>query len=46
MKIYRDNLTPDLENYPLTQICELENMLFVDIETTGFSAKTASLLQT
>lgn len=45
MKIYRDNLTLDLESYPLNQVCELENILFVDIETTGFSAKTASLYE-
>lgn len=45
MKIYRDNLTLDLETYPLNQIYELENVLFVDIETTGFSAKTASLYE-
>ena len=45
MKIYHENLTPDLKNYPLNQIYELENILFVDIETTGFSAKTASLYE-
>lgn len=45
MKIYRDNLTLDLESYPLNQVSELENILFVDIETTGFSAKTASLYE-
>lgn len=45
MKTYRDNLTLDLSIYPLEQISELKNILFVDIETTGFSAKTASLYE-
>lgn len=45
MKTYRDNLTLDLNSYPLDQISELKNILFVDIETTGFSAKTASLYE-
>lgn len=45
MKTYRDNLTLDLSIYPLDQISELKNILFVDIETTGFSAKTASLYE-
>lgn len=45
MKIYRDDLTLDLEGYPLNKISDLKNILFVDIETTGFSAKTASLYE-
>ena len=45
MKIYRDILTFHQEIYPLDQIGELKNILFVDIETTGFSAKTASLYE-
>ena len=45
MKTYRDTLTLDLNIYPLDQISELNNILFVDIETTGFSAKTASLYE-
>ena len=45
MKTYRDNLTLDLNIYPLDQITKLNNILFVDIETTGFSAKTASLYE-
>ncbi|MBQ7955375.1 MAG: ribonuclease H-like domain-containing protein [Lachnospiraceae bacterium] len=30
-------------NYPLEKITSLENFLFVDIETTGFTAKSSSL---
>ncbi len=40
-------ITNVLENvnvkYPLEKIDDLENILFLDIETTGFSAKTSSL---
>lgn len=35
-----DNFTID---YPLEQIASLENILFLDIETTGFTAKSSSL---
>lgn len=30
-------------NYPLTRIAALDQFLFVDIETTGFTAKSSSL---
>lgn len=45
MKTYTDDLTLDLNKYPLNEIGDLDNILFVDIETTGFSAKSASLYE-
>lgn len=45
MKTYYDELSLDLECYPLDQISDLGNILFVDIETTGFSAKSSSLYE-
>ena len=42
MKTFTDNLSYEC-TYPLSQIGDLDRILFVDIETTGFSAKTASL---
>lgn len=45
MKTYTENLAIDMESYPLERIGDLNDILFVDIETTGFSAKTASLYE-
>lgn len=45
MKTFKENLTIDLEKYPLFEIGPLENFIFVDIETTGFSAKSSSLYE-
>ena len=43
MKIIKNELTDFRINYPLGTIAPLENFLFVDIETTGFTAKSSSL---
>lgn len=43
MKTIR-KIQPDLQvNYPLWELAPLEKILFLDIETTGFSAKTSHL---
>lgn len=43
MKIIRNKLSPCLCQYPLSFIGAEEDLLFVDIETTGFTAKTSHL---
>jgi uncharacterized protein YprB with RNaseH-like and TPR domain len=47
MKIITEDITPDkesLELYPLEKIAERkEDILFIDIETTGLSAKTSEI---
>lgn len=45
MKIFTKELSIDVERYPLDRIAPLNNILFVDIETTGFSAKSSSLYE-
>lgn len=45
MKTFTEDLTIDLDLYPLDQIADLDNIIFVDIETTGFSAKSSSLYE-
>ncbi len=45
MKTYTDDLSLEPISYPLSQISDPDNILFVDIETTGFSARTASLYE-
>ncbi len=45
MKIIEETLEQYNLSYPLEQIAPLEDILFVDIETTGFSAKTSSLYE-
>lgn len=43
MKTIRKNL-PDLKpKYPLEELAPIDKILFIDIETTGFSAKSSSL---
>ena len=43
MQIVKQNLNSFTIGYPLEQIAPLEQFLFVDIETTGFTAKSSSL---
>lgn len=43
MKIYDNVLENITLSYPLKSIAPLESILFIDIETTGFSAKTSNL---
>ena len=47
MKIITDNISPNqesLEIYPLEKISrQKEDIVFIDIETTGLSAKTSAL---
>ncbi len=43
MKISRETLTDFSISYPLEKCAPLERILFLDIETTGFSAKTSYL---
>lgn len=43
MKTIQTLLSPKLCTYPLSMLGEPEDILFVDIETTGFSARTSSL---
>ena len=43
MKIIKNELTDFKISYCLDTIAPLENFLFVDIETTGFTAKSSSL---
>ncbi len=43
MQIINHTLESFTINYPLEHIAPLENFLFVDIETTGFTAKSSSL---
>ena len=45
MKTFTKELSIDVERYPLDRIAPLNNILFVDIETTGFSAKSSSLYE-
>lgn len=45
MKTFTEELTADLEKYPLNELGPLEQFIFVDIETTGFSAKSSSLYE-
>ena len=45
MKTFTDDLSMDTISYPLEQIGNLNDILFVDIETTGFSARTSSLYE-
>ena len=41
MKTFTKELSIDLETYPLGRIAPLNDILFVDIETTVVSAKTS-----
>ena len=43
MKTITEKLSPDLLQYPIEAIGPLEDILFVDIETTGFSARSSVL---
>ncbi|MDD2972198.1 MAG: ribonuclease H-like domain-containing protein [Lachnospiraceae bacterium] len=43
MKIIKSELSNIKLNYPLDETMELEKTLFIDIETTGFTAKGSSL---
>lgn len=43
MKTVQSLLSPKLCQYPLSLIGAEENLLFVDIETTGFTARTSQL---
>lgn len=43
MKTIQSLLSPKLCSYPLTLIGEPEDIIFVDIETTGFTARTSTL---
>lgn len=43
MKTIHNKLSPSLCHYPLSLIGAEEDLLFVDIETTGFTAKTSHL---
>ncbi len=43
MQIVNRTLEAFLINYPLERIAPLDKILFVDIETTGFTAKSSSL---
>ncbi len=43
MRILRQTIHFDTFNYPLEKIAPLEKILFIDIETTGFTAKSSSL---
>lgn len=43
MKTIQSLLSPKLLHYPLDNIAEPEDILFVDIETTGFTARSSSL---
>lgn len=43
MQIINHTPEPFTISYPLERIAPLENFLFVDIETTGFAAKSSSL---
>lgn len=45
MKTYHDELTFNPACYPLQEIYDLNTVLFVDIETTGFSARTSTLYE-
>lgn len=45
MKTYTDELSLENISYPLSLLGDPDSILFVDIETTGFSAKTASLYE-
>lgn len=45
MKTVIETLTIDPEKYDLTRIAPLDQLLFVDIETTGFSAGSSSLYE-
>lgn len=43
MEIYDNTLENITLSYPLKSIAPLEDILFIDIETTGFTAKTSNL---
>ena len=43
MRIEKRKLENFTVNYPLEQIAPLAKILFIDIETTGFTAKNSSL---
>ena len=43
MKTVSSLLSPRLCSYPLSLIGHLEDILFVDIETTGFTARSSCL---
>lgn len=43
MKTIKQSLNVTDLNYPVNRLGEKENLLFLDIETTGFSAKASSL---
>nr|MBQ8252821.1 ribonuclease H-like domain-containing protein [Lachnospiraceae bacterium] len=43
MKTIQTLLSPKLCSYPIEMIGEAEDILFVDIETTGFTARTSNL---
>lgn len=43
MKTIRNSLRIDLSKYPYEKLGPLEELLFVDIETTGFLARSSSL---
>lgn len=45
MKTFTEDLTIDYNNYPLQERYKLDDILFVDIETTGFSAKSSYLYE-
>ena len=43
MRIEKKKLENFTMEYPLEQIAPLDKILFIDIETTGFTAKNSSL---
>lgn len=43
MKIIDNTLEAFSPGYPLERLCDLENALFIDIETTGFTARSSDL---
>lgn len=43
MRTFKEKLSPSLFEYPLSLIGPEEDLLFVDIETTGFTARSSSL---
>lgn len=43
MEVIKETINDIVVNYPLVKLGSLDKMLFIDIETTGFSAKSSNL---
>ncbi len=43
MKTIKTPISPDLKGYPIEKLGNPEELLFIDIETTGFSAEDSSI---